>query len=157
GVIISPLLPDLAEQFGYKGTKGAIVQDIEAGGPAERAGVKPGDIITGFQGQQIDDDSHVRNLVAQTAPGTTVKFKGWREGSERELTATLGEVDVKTASRNRGGDESSSGTGSALAGVQVENLTPDITRQLTLPPSTKGVVIINVGPDTNAAEAGLKR
>src|SRR5262245_20042771 len=103
GITISPLTPQIAEQFGYKGTSGALVQDVEAGQPADRAGVKPGDIITEFQGQRIDDDSQLRNLVAQTAPGTSVKLKIWRDGSEREVSATLTELELKTASRSSGG------------------------------------------------------
>src|SRR5262245_61745873 len=103
GITISPLSPQIAEQFGYKGTSGALVQDVEAGQPADRAGVKPGDIITEFQGQRIDDDSQLRNLVAQTAPGTSVKLKIWRDGSEREVSATLTELELKTASRSSGG------------------------------------------------------
>jgi Do/DeqQ family serine protease len=155
GVTISPLTPDVAAQFGYKETRGALVQDIEPGQPAERAGVKPGDIITEFQGQRIDDDAQLRNLVAQTAPGTTVKFKVWRDGAEQELTATLAEMSQKTTASSGGGGSGS--TAGALAGMQVEDLTPDVTRQLNLPPSTRGVVVTNVSGDSGAADAGLRR
>jgi serine protease Do len=157
GITISPLTPDIAEQFGYKGASGALVQDVEAGQPADRAGVKPGDIITEFQGQRIDDDSQFRNLVAQTAPGTSVRFKVWRDGSERELTATLGELTAQAAGESRGGGGGSGAAGSALAGVRVQNLTPDIMRQLNLPPASRGVVISNVEIDSGAAGAGLRR
>lgn len=155
GITISQLAPDMAEQFGYQGTKGALVQDVEAGQPAERAGLKAGDIITEFQGQRIDDDVQLRNLVSQTAPGSSVKLKVWRDGAERELTATLAELDTKTAS-NRSGS-SPEVAGSALAGVQVENLTTDTARRLNLPTTTRGVVITNVDSDSSAAAAGLQR
>jgi serine protease Do len=95
GVTIGDLTQDLATQFGFKGTQGALVQDVEAGQPADRSGLKPGDIIIEFQGQQVEDSSRLRNLVAQTAPGSTVKFKVWRDGAERGLTATLAEMDSK--------------------------------------------------------------
>lgn len=157
GITISPINPDIAEQFGYKGTRGALVQDVQSGQPADRAGVKPGDIITEFQGQRIEDDSQLRNLVAQTTPGTTVKFKVWRDGSERELTATLAELDLKAAARGGGGGGSQGAEGSALAGVQVGNLTSDILRQLNLPPASRGVVITNVDADSSAAGTGLQR
>ena len=133
GVIISPLTPEIAEQFGYKETRGALVQDVEAGQPADRAGVKPGDIITEFQNQRIDDDAQLRNLVAKTPPGTNVKIKVWRDGSERELTVTLAELDQKAAGPAGRGGGSSGAAGSALAGVQVENLTPELMRRLNLP------------------------
>jgi serine protease Do len=157
GITISQLTPDIAEQFGYQGTSGALVQDVEAGQPADRAGVKPGDIITEFQGQRIDNDSQFRNLVAQTVPGTSVRFKVWRDGSERELTATLGELTSQVAGQSGSGGGSPGAAGSALDGVQVENLTPDITRQLNLPPASRGVVIANVETDSGAADAGLRR
>ncbi|HWQ36078.1 MAG TPA: DegQ family serine endoprotease [Blastocatellia bacterium] len=155
GITISALAPEIAEQFGYKGTKGALVQDVEAGQPAERAGVRPGDIITEFQGQRIEDDVQLRNLVAQTAPGTTVRFKIFRDGAERELTATLGELEVKTAS-SRGGS-SPGEPGSALVGVQVENLTAETARRLNLPVTARGVVITDIDSDSPAADAGLQR
>jgi len=157
GVIISQLTPEMAAQFGYKDTRGALVQDVEPGQPADRAGVKPGDIITEFQGQRIDDDSQLRNLVAQTAPGTTVKFKVWRDGSEQELTATLAELDPKAVGRGSGGGGSPGAAGSALAGVRVENLTPEIARGLNLPLTSRGVVITEADPDSGAADAGLRR
>jgi serine protease Do len=155
GLTISPLSPELAAQFGYQGTRGAFVQDVEAGQPAERAGVKPGDIITEFQGQRVDDDVQLRNLVAQTAPGTSVKFKVWRDGAERELTATLAALDAQTASGSGGAGPGAAG--SALAGVAVENLTADTARRLNLPATARGVVITDVDAESAAADAGLRR
>lgn len=98
----------------------------------------------------------LRNLVAQTAPGTTIRFKVFRDGAERELAATLGELDVRTASsRGRGG--SPGAPGSALAGVQVENLTAETARRLNLPVTARGVVITDIDSDSPAADAGLQR
>lgn len=155
GVTISALAPEVADQFNYKGTKGALVQDVEAGQPAERAGVKPGDIITEFQGQRIEDDVQLHNLVAQTAPGSTVKLKVWRDGAERELMAKLAEIDTTTASaRSKGAPDA---TGSALAGVQVENLTSDTARHLNLPAATHGIVITDIDANSSAADSGLQR
>ena len=155
GITISQLAPEMAEQFGYKGTKGALVQEVEAGQPAERAGVKAGDIITEFQGQRIDDDVQLRNLVAQTTPGSSVKFKVWRDGAEREMTATLAALEATTAS-NRSGTTPDA-AGSVLAGVQVENLTPETTGRLNLPTKARGVVITSLEADSSAAAAGLQR
>lgn len=155
GVTIGSLTTQMAEQFGYKGTQGALVQDVEPGQAADRAGVKPGDIITEYQGQRIADSTQLRNLVAQTAPGAIVRFKVWRDGAEREMSATLGEM---TLARTGGGESggSSGSAGGALAGVTVENLTPDIARRLNLPAATRGVVVDDVDDDSNAASAGLR-
>lgn len=156
GVTIGDLTNDLAKQFSFDGTRGALVQDLEQGQPAERAGVKPGDIITEFQGQRIDDSSQLRNLVAQNAPGSTVKFKVWRDGKEMELQATLAEMDSKAIAGFSGRSEAGP-TGSTLAGIRVENLTPELARRLNLSSSARGVVITDVDPDSEAAEAGLQR
>jgi Do/DeqQ family serine protease len=154
-----PLTPALAEHFGYKGTKGAVVQDVDPGQPAERAGVKPGDIITEVQGQPIEDGAQLRNLIAQMAPGTTIKLKVWRDGAVRELTATLAELDPKLAAGALPGEsgEASGAASGALSGVQVENLTANLARRLGLPPTVRGVVITDIEDDSNAAEAGLLR
>jgi S1-C subfamily serine protease len=156
GVTITDLTQDLTSQFGFKGTQGALVQDIEPGQPAERAGVQAGDIFTEFQGQRVEDSSRLRNLVAQAPPGSTVRFKVWREGAERELTATLSEMDLKTiaGAAARGG---AGPTDSALSGVGVDSLTPETARRLNLPQSARGVVVTDVDADSGAADAGLQR
>lgn len=156
GITISTITSDIAQQFGYQGSRGALVQDVVSGQPADRAGIKPGDIVTEFQGQRIEDDAQLRNLVAQTAPGTTVKMKVWRDNAERELTATLAELDARAAAQNRESSGGSEGVSSALAGVRVDNLTPEIARQLNLPPTTRGVVITSVEAESGASVVGLR-
>ncbi|MGH9802783.1 MAG: PDZ domain-containing protein, partial [Blastocatellia bacterium] len=159
GVNIGPITPELAEEFGFKGSKGAFVQNVTADGPAAQAGVKRGDIITEFQGQRLEDRDQLRNMASQTAPGTTVKFKVWRDGGERELSTKLAERDL---SANNDKPEETSGNqasdaGGILSGIRVENLTPELMQRLNLPASAKGVVIISVNPNSNAAVAGLGR
>jgi serine protease Do len=156
GIHIKDVDPSLAKQFGYKGTTGAFVDEVEKGDPADQAGVKPGDIITEFQGQQITDGAQLRNSTSQTAPGTTVKFKVWRAGAERELTAKLVEYDPENnAGKPSGGEPVSTPLG-ILSGVRVENITPDWAEKLKLSPSVRGVVIVEVDPDSNAAAARLR-
>src|SRR5262245_29592963 len=137
GVTVGSLTPQMAEQFGYKGTQGALVQDVENSQAAARAGVKPGDIVTEYQGQRITDSTQFRNLVAQTAPGSVVHFKVWRDGSERELTTTLGEMTQAKLGSGKDGGGGSGSAGGALAGVSVESLTSDLARQLNLPPTSR--------------------
>ncbi len=151
GVVVEPIDPTVAKQFGYKGIEGAFVQDVEKGLPADQAGVKPGDIITEFQGQRIKDRDQLRNMASSTAPGTAVKFKIWRDGGERELSAKLVEVDPAIAARNQENNENSNPSSGVLTGVRVESLTPDIIQRLGLTPNIRGVVITEVDPDSNAA------
>ncbi len=158
GVIVQPVTMALAEEFGYKGTKGAFVQEVTKGDPADQVGIKPGDIITEFQGQLIEDSSQLRNLVAQTAPGTTVKLKVWHERAERELTVKLAEMNSNQLPGKEA--ESSQDSGEAtgvLSGIRVENLTPELIRRLNLPGATRGVVITEVADESNAAAAGIRR
>ena len=157
GIVIQDIDPDIAKQFGYSGANGAFVQDVEKGDPADQAGVKPGDIITEYQGQRVTDSSQLKNLASQTAPGTTVRFKVWRGGSERDLTAKLVERDdLGKDSGKRSKSEPAGSSPGALSGVSVENITPEWAKKLNLEPSTRGVVVVDVDPDSNAAAAGLR-
>jgi len=130
---------------------------VEKGDPADQAGVKPGDIITEFQGQRVTDSSQLKNSASQTAPGTTVRFKVWRAGSERELSAKLAERDdLGNDAGKRSKSEPSVSSLGALSGVSVDNITPEWSQKLKLQPSTHGVVVVDVDPDSNAAVAGLR-
>lgn len=159
GINIRSLDKDLADAFGYNSTKGAFVENVVADQPADKAGVKRGDIVTEFQGQKIETSDQLRNMASQTAPGTMVKFKVWRNGSEIELTAKLGERDLAA---NNEKDEAAPGgeaspIGGVLSGIRVENLTPDLAQRYRLPAETRGVLITEVDPGSNAAAAGLAR
>ena len=147
GVIVDPVDPEIARQFGYKGVDGAFVQDVEKGQPADLAGVRAGDIITEFQGVPIKERDQLRNLASSTQPGTSVKFKIWREGSERELTAKLAEVTLARAPDQPGENESASGS-NLLSGVRVDNITPDLAQRLNLASSIRGVIVMEVDPET---------
>ncbi len=157
GVSIVPVStsPDVAEQLGYKGNQGVIVQSVEPGLSAEKAGVKPGDIILEFEGKKVDDSNQLRNMVSQIAPGTAVKFKVWRDGTEREMSANLVEAgDLKTVASNTPGegDKGDSGLGEGvLSGVKVDNITSDLSQRLNMNSNLKGVIVTGVDEDSAAA------
>jgi len=161
GVSIQPVSanPDVAEGLGYKGNQGVIVQSVEPGLSAEKAGVKPGDIILEFEGKKVDDSNQLRNMVAQIAPGTAVKFKVWRDGTEREMSASLVEADaLKTVASNSPGenDKGDSGLGDGvLSGVKVDNITPELSQRLNMNSGLKGVIVTSV--DEDSAAAGVLR
>jgi Do/DeqQ family serine protease len=156
GVTVGPVTPDFAESFGYKGSTGAFVQDVTKGDPADQAGVKPGDVITEFQGQRILDSTQLRNMASQTAPGTPVKFKVWRDGAERELSAKLAEVGTDAVAKATPETTGATGAAGLLSGVKVENLSPENTRAMRLPEGARGVVVVEVDPESNAAYSGLR-
>jgi len=157
GVVVTSVTPELAEQFGYKGTLGALVQDVTKGDPADQAGVRPGDVITEFQGQRIQDSSQLRNLASQTAPGTIAKFKIWRDNTERELSVKLAEVEPKALANNAPGGAEPNAASGLLSGVRVENLTPENIRAARVPENTRGVLVVEVDPESSAYFSGLRR
>ena len=157
GVSIQPVSasPDVAEGLGYKGNQGVIVQSVEPGLSADKAGVKAGDIILEFEGKKVDDSNQLRNMVSNIAPGTAVKFKVWRDGAEREMTANLVEADaMKTVASNtpeeNGNSESGMGEG-VLSGVKVDNITSDLSQRLNMNSALKGVIVTGVDEDSPAA------
>ncbi len=157
GVSIVPVStsPDVAEQLGYKGNQGVIVQSVEPGLSAEKAGVKIGDIILEFEGKRVDDSNQLRNMVSQIAPGTAVKFKVWRDGAEREMSANLVEAgDLKTVASNSPGDDDKGDSGlgeGVLSGVKVDNITSDLSQRLNMNSNLKGVIVTGVDEDSAAA------
>jgi len=99
----------------------------------------------------------LRNSASQTNPGTTVRFKVWRGGSERELSAKLAEFDSENDASKRAKSEPVASSLGVLSGISVENLSPEWSERLRLQSSTRGVVVVEVDPDSNAGAAGLRR
>lgn len=96
GVTIQALTPQAVTRLGLQSARGALVASVVSGGPAERAGVRPGDVITAFNGNPVVDPNALRNAVAGTAPGSQVELTVWRDGREQGLRVTLGELSAQT-------------------------------------------------------------
>jgi serine protease Do len=153
GVSIQELNQDLAKQFGAPDTKGALVGDVMDDSPASKAKLERGDIITRYNDVPVNDPSHLRMLVAETAPGTAITLKVLREKQTKEVKVTIGELPKELARPTRGGSESGKG-GQALTGVTVQPLTAD--RPGRSGRKDAGVVVTEVQPDTAAERAGLR-
>ena len=147
GVMIQDLTPELAKSFKLDDQAGALVADVAQGGPAEKAGLKRGDVIISFNGREIKDSSGLPAVVAGTPVGTKVKVRVIRQGREKTLTVTIGELkDMKTAAvpaKTRG------------LGLSVRELSPELAERLGLSES-QGVIIEGIDPSGQAAESGLK-
>jgi Do/DeqQ family serine protease len=154
GVTVQGMTSDLAAGFGLSKADGALVSDVTPGGAADKAGIKRGDVILGYQGRPVIDTNSFRNEIASTKPGSTVTLSVMRDGKTSDIKATLEESpDAKNA---RGGDEGEARGGSGKFGMTVEPLTPEIARQLDIDRDTKGVVISDIDPSGAAASAGLR-
>jgi serine protease Do len=152
GVLVQPVDPDMAKAFGLSQGGGALVGQVTPGSPAAKAGIQRGDIILAVNGQPVTGSEDLSVRISEIAPGTTVHLKIFRNGQTQNVDVTLNQLTEKE--EQAAGEES---TGSAMSGVQVENLTPEDAQQLGLPANTTGVVITSVDPSSPAAEAGLQR
>lgn len=155
GVTIQGVEPDMAKAFGLPHGGGALIGDVTPNGPAAKAGLQRGDVILQLDGQPITGPSDLSVHIAEMAPGSVAHLQIFRSGQEKTVDVTLGEYPEKGAAKAAPSGEEPEAV--ALKGVQVQNLTPDVARQLNLPPSTTGVIVSQVDPNSAAAEAGLQR
>ena len=147
GVSLQPLDKDLAEAFNLDQTQGALVAQVVPDSPAEKAGLKAGDIITAYNDKKVTSASKIRNDISMMSPGTVVHLTVNRNGKMMHIPLTLG-------SRSE-----VSGDSSAVAqkvGIEVEELTPEMRTKLNLSADDEGVVITRVKPRSIAAQAGIR-
>ena len=150
GVAIQDLTKDLAKSFGLKQAKGALVSSVAEDSPAERAGIKQGDVIVAYQGKPIVDPAVLQREVTRTPVGTEATLTFIRDGLEQEVTVTVGE-QAETAKVAR----ADSSMENVLAGVEVQSLDLQTARELGLRGKAQGVAVVNVEPDSLADRAGL--
>jgi len=153
GVGIQDMNEDLAKQFDLADSNGALVTSVAPGSAAEKAGVKVGDVITSFNGKEIEGVRELRNRVGDVAPGAKAKLVVKREGKELTLTATIGEAPAE-AMTAEGSTESESEQAPKL-GLSLQTLTPELAQRYGLSEKS-GLVIADVDQGSPAAEAGLQ-
>jgi serine protease Do len=163
GVTLQGLTPDLAQQFGLKDTHGAVVADVNKGGPGATAGLQSGDVITAINGSKIEDSNELTLTVTEHAPGDRVSLDVYRNGKPMKIEVTLGERPTglewaeggNQRQNNNGNDEREEGGNSSARGISVEALTPEIAQQVGISPNTRGVVVNDVDQGSAAAESGI--
>jgi len=155
GVMIQDLTPALAKEFKLKDSNGALVGDVTPRSPAEKAGLKNGDIIIEFNGKKVTDSRHLKLEVARVKPGESVPLKVLRDGSTKTLNVAVKEMpgSESVAKGDRPNNPDDNGT---LNGVTVGDLDARARQEYDLPANVRGVVVTEVQPDSAAAEAGLK-
>ena len=149
GVRIQDVTPLLAKEFNLKNNHGALVGEVEANGPADKAGFKSGDVILEFNGHKVTDSRQLRLEVAEIAPGESVAVEVLRNGSNKTLEVKVKEVpgEEQLASNSSGTD--------TLQGVGVSDLDSQTRQQLNIPGNVKGAVVTEVAPNSASASAGL--
>jgi serine protease Do len=154
GVSIQDLSPKIAKQFGLDKAHGALVGDVVGGSPAEKAGIQAGDVITRFDGKAIENSSMLRNRVAETPVGQSAELEVVRD--KKPLTLKVKVTEQPKDMSAAGESVKSAGQGTALAGLEVRNLTRETAQELNLPRGTQGVVVAEVASGSTAEEAGLR-
>ena len=146
GASVQKVSPEIAETLNINPARGALVADLVKGGPAERAGVKTGDVIIEFDRRPIKDSADLPQQVARVAPGSAVQIKVIRDGKETSLSLTVGEMkETEVAATAQEGE----------LGLTVQPLTPQLAESFGLERS-EGLVISAVKPGSAADEAGLR-
>ncbi|HUO76658.1 MAG TPA: DegQ family serine endoprotease [Thermodesulfovibrionales bacterium] len=143
GVSVQPVTPDLAQQFGLKEEKGVLVGDVTENSPAEKSGLQRGDVIVEYEGKEVNDPSSLRNLVASTTPDKEIVMKLLRDGKPKTLKVIIAELPAEKQQLSGEFD-------TPLKGVHVQDITPDVRRNLAIPKRVTGVVITAIEEGSGA-------
>jgi serine protease Do len=148
GVLIQKVTPELAESLGMEKSQGALVANVSKDGPADKSGVKVGDVIVEFDGKEIRDSGELPIIVARTPVDKKVRMKVLRDKKELTLNVAVGELkdEEVVASAPEKGE----------MGLTVQRLTPQIAESLGLE-KAEGIVVSAVEPGSAADEAGIRR
>jgi serine protease Do len=150
---------DVAQAMGLPSASGAMLASVTQGGPAEKAGLLPGDIITEFNGRPVADSEALVNLVVATKPGTSVPVTVYRKKQKKTMNIVVDELDLdaEQGRQARGGGsgpvEEPTATG---FGMEVGPITPDVARELELPRNRGGAVVLDVERNSAAFNAGIR-
>jgi serine protease Do len=156
GVAVTAVPSDALEEFGLKERRGALVRTVDRSGPADAAGLEPGDVIVEFNGKPVKNNNELVTMVVGTKPGSTVPIKVLRDRQERTLTIKVDELRLDeegssgSTRETAQEEETSSGFGFTLS-----NVTSDVARRLRLENDVRGALIVDVESGSPAARAGL--
>jgi len=157
GVTIQDVDPKLAKSFDLKSTEGALIGGVQSDGPAEKAGLKVGDVIVEFNGKKITNRDQLSMVVAEASPKSTAEVKVMRDGKPMTFNITLVERPVNLAMNGSEDSESGSDTKSSTKlGLSVQTLNKSVADDLGLK-TDRGVVVTNVKPGSPAEDAGLRK
>jgi serine protease Do len=147
GVMIQPVDEDIAKSLQLPTEKGALVAKVFPDSPAGAAGIEVGDVIIKFDGMDVDKSTDLPSTVANTPVGKQVDVVVLREGKRKKMQVTVAKLEEEGTTEPVKADE---------LGLSVQDMTPEIARELELDPDATGVVVSSVTPGSPAEEAGLR-
>lgn len=147
GVSIQPVTDEIAQSFGLTKARGALISEVMGGSPADKGGVRQGDIITRFDGKEIKDARQLQLLVAETPVGKKVEVEIFREGKVLKLTLTLASSESASAAQPKSAEAQA-----GWFGLTVEELPSNLRMR-----GLSGILVTGVEPDSIAAEGGIQR
>lgn len=151
GIMIQDITPELAESFGTKATKGVIVSDVIADSPAEKGGLKRGDIVESLNGKPIENANMLSRSVAAMPPESTATIGVIRDGKQVQVKLTIGTMPEETPEKKAAGPKTESAWG-----ITVQNITSELAQKFGVDEKEGGVIITDLTQGTPAAEARLR-
>ena len=156
GVRIQTVNEELAEGLRLEEPRGALVASVTTDGPAEKAGIKQGDVILEFNGRPVAEMRKLPRMVAETTIGDEVPVVVWRKGQEETFMVMLGELDIEQIAAVEAPKEDKAEAGKVPSlGLELGSITPELRKRYELGETTNGVVVTGVDPEGSAAEKGL--
>jgi serine protease Do len=156
GVRIQPVTPAIAESIDLDRARGALVTDVDSDGPAAAAGIKPGDVVIGFDGKPVERSRQLPRLVAGAPAGKEKALTLWRDGKEMPLKVTIGVLDPQklVAARAPEPEPEPEATVTAL-GLSLARITPQLRQRYRLGDTASGVLVVGVASDAPVAAQGV--
>ncbi|MFA6034265.1 MAG: Do family serine endopeptidase [Myxococcota bacterium] len=155
GVQIQPITQELADSFGMGKPEGALIADVVPGGPADKAGLRTGDVVVEFNGRKIGKAGELPWLASNAGIGAEAVVKVLRDGAQKDVRVRMGELPDGAGKGGRDGTPGAQGKGEEL-GLMVKPIPPEVAQELNLKPG-KGVMVVDINEDSSAARAGVER
>src|SRR6185436_12551644 len=151
---------ETAKAFGLPNVSGALISTVNPGGPADKGGIEPGDVIVEFGGKPVKDSDGLVGMVVDTKPGTAVPVVVYRNNQRKTLTVTIDELDLdaeqsRGARRNNSPNQPDATPTATGLGMTLDPITPDLARRLELPANAGGAIVSDVERNSPADKAGI--
>mgnify|MGYP000755030445 FL=1 len=162
GIKIQPNTPEIADSLGISANQGVVVSGVTEQGPAQKAGLQAGDIVLSFNRQPIDNTKNLSRLIAETKIGTPAPIEIWRSGQKQTLTVPIElmpeetPLSVAKETASDAAETPDNGESLNIIGFTVKEISPELAERYKLAPSTSGVVVTDILPNSDASRKGIK-